>query len=1190
MQMPTSTLKNRGKSATIISDQINLLNVPTEISPLKIESVTPALSKNANRTIHHSYSTLSLNYLRKLTADGKNEIFDQRRRLNEVANETSDCNANENNGSIVSSNSGNATAVAPMSNSTNGIQHGFWRIQRTTKERDKFPDRINLDRRGLTTLPIIDNEPNLRLLSLQHNLINSFCVPGSGNTSAMEPIDGKIEFTKKSVIADSGRGCNSNNVIKSCSGKQSNNGRRLLRTQSIQKPSSSSSSLVSRNFYMNNNSANVTSRVSNAGCSGLNAENAATGGDTMRITSVGASDSDGKNGTTVFQQSNVAVKNSLIQKSMLLHTKQKYMLKKSSSFINNYSRHLMATKAHLGRLIQNRATNGTATLGVIGPMSSFSSDSTQEVELRPPAEMMIVKNDPFSGFADSLHNLVFLDLYDNQIERISNLDGLRSLTVLLLGKNRIIDISGVVSVKNTLRVLDLHGNKISNISQKICQLQELKSLNLAGNSLKQISTDDFRGLMQLKELNLKRNKIKKIVGFDDLRCLERLWLCHNDLQRVEDMSCVAKAINLREITIENNPVSLGGDCVSFLVSYLPSLASLSQMPVTEQVRRAAMAWRKSKETTDANYSHLSSDVSQSIRREEVISNARTNWELLRSQQQLNKSSSYIHKAISSSAKQLQMPISETEAEVRSNLSENVIIDRKIIRQKTQMIRKNLRKPMIAIDSAKRSLSQDNILTASDPMEFHLPPIVQPLTDYMSIDKKPQSVTSSVGGNVDSTSSHFSSDNESEAQNAADPSTTENTTEKFKDPINVEESDSIEGAITALLSERKSTEPTTAQVVNTNVQLDQNSTETFDNFSDLSTNAAKLTPDSTVPLLTVDNPQQKCKSASQSKRSNQNQMQRAQTARLINPPMPLSASSNPITAKPHKVVANDRDREQGGDYLIEICGRYLNVYGSGAIKFIDRQWNTQKANDVHTLKFSYVNFSNIITIFSRIKNRFPNAEHYVFRETNINCLGQLNALAEIQGITSLTIDPEGNAICTKPWRLYAIYRLAHWGIKTINEIEVTEQEIDEAQSIYEGLSDLVLWSLPESLIEPLLLRLHLDETCSASKMSAKQWLMEADASLRIVVGKEALQCKLSTNTNGFSSHNDTEFRYRGRSSLATMMENTYNAVEKLQKLETLWPAILLDLIKNTLKDYSQMDAYIRNIIADINVEATTNGKR
>lgn len=68
-------------------------------------------------------------------------------------------------------------------------------------------------------------------------------------------------------------------------------------------------------------------------------------------------------------------------------------------------------------------------------------------------------------------------------------------------------------------------------------------------------------------------------------------------------------------------------------------------------------------------------------------------------------------------------------------------------------------------------------------------------------------------------------------------------------------------------------------------------------------------------------------------------------------------------------------------------------------------------------------------------RFANAEHFSFRETNIHCLGQLNALADIQGLTSLTINDDGNPIISKDWRSYAIYRLSHWGLRVINEEEV-----------------------------------------------------------------------------------------------------------------------------------------------------------
>ena len=44
-------------------------------------------------------------------------------------------------------------------------------MERSQEERIKYPDRINLDRRGLHGIPVLTEEPGLRLLSLQHNFI-----------------------------------------------------------------------------------------------------------------------------------------------------------------------------------------------------------------------------------------------------------------------------------------------------------------------------------------------------------------------------------------------------------------------------------------------------------------------------------------------------------------------------------------------------------------------------------------------------------------------------------------------------------------------------------------------------------------------------------------------------------------------------------------------------------------------------------------------------------------------------------------------------------------------------------------------------------------------------------------------------------------------------------------------------------
>lgn len=82
------------------------------------------------------------------------------------------------------------------------------------------------------------------------------------------------------------------------------------------------------------------------------------------------------------------------------------------------------------------------------------------------------------------------------------------------------------------------------------------------------------------------------------------------------------------------------------------------------------------------------------------------------------------------------------------------------------------------------------------------------------------------------------------------------------------------------------------------------------------------------------------------------------------------------------------------------------------------------------------------------------------------------------------------------------------MQTINGKEVTEEEIQAANEEYRSLSDLILWSLPDMLLQPLLARLRLDGHESIGQQRAKKWLMSADPALRSVVTKEALQWKKS----------------------------------------------------------------------------------
>jgi len=80
---------------------------------------------------------------------------------------------------------------------------------------------------------------------------------------------------------------------------------------------------------------------------------------------------------------------------------------------------------------------------------------------------------------ENLPNLIFLDLYNNQISSLEGpLNCVSGLRVLMAGKNKISQIRNLNGLKK-LDVLDLHSNEIK-IIEGLEGLSELRVLNLAG--------------------------------------------------------------------------------------------------------------------------------------------------------------------------------------------------------------------------------------------------------------------------------------------------------------------------------------------------------------------------------------------------------------------------------------------------------------------------------------------------------------------------------------------------------------------------------------------------------------------------------------------------------------------------------------------------------------------------------------
>ncbi|CAE7490892.1 PSD3 [Symbiodinium sp. CCMP2456] len=185
---------------------------------------------------------------------------------------------------------------------------------------------------------------------------------------------------------------------------------------------------------------------------------------------------------------------------------------------------------------------------------------------------------------DNLPNLTFLDLYDNKIQVMENLEKCKNLRVLMLGKNQIQRIENLKTLEK-LDVLDLHSNRIKEI-QNVSHLTHLRVLNLAGNFLPNIFNLD--GLVSLTELNIRRNSISTTAGVDQVPQLQRLFASHNNIVLHEDLRFLSAATNLRELTLDGNPISDKTKAYHVhIVTLCPNLETLDNVKV--EARRCIRA-------------------------------------------------------------------------------------------------------------------------------------------------------------------------------------------------------------------------------------------------------------------------------------------------------------------------------------------------------------------------------------------------------------------------------------------------------------------------------------------------------------------------------------------------------------------------------------------------------------------------
>ncbi|CAL4073352.1 unnamed protein product, partial [Meganyctiphanes norvegica] len=750
--------------------------------------------------------------------------------------------------------------------------------------------------------------------------------------------------------------------------------------------------------------------------------------------------------------------------------------------------------------------------------------------------------------------LVLLDLYHNHIHNLQGLHAFPNLRVLMLAKNRLSRLEGLEHLSK-LEVLDLHGNQLHHV-QGLQHLKELRLLNLAGNMLRHVNS--LRGLDSLVELNLRRNLIRTVGDLHYLPKLEKVFLGYNEIYRFEDIGCLSNCQKLRELSMEENPLSRQPQYFHQAVQRFFRLKKLDEHELTVECRRQAekmMARQKEKERAQATR------ITDEEKRNSAITGALKHWGMVKKdvkhikQIKRKNETSYIPSkesdtaesssgicgdfsedgdddsdnvykeneirvigreentavppaeqkpmyidcgrlsgdtmmveddriSLASSATSSSGSDSSSSQRSLSNRSRNRSNIRTHVRRNSSPIRpksgnKNNfivnRQDRIHAGSQivcekrimSRSKSYSDILRRKGDSDREIP--VRPkssarpgetrrgskigldISNRSTIYNRPNSVTYR-----DKTKPRIISNESVRSSNIKNKSDSLKNTDSLKNLANLPDK-VISAAITRVASHLSLPN----NELNSTSNAATSETSEVDSSSSDNESGTSATTDVTPrPHVSVE----------PEKSSSHTQHSLAELkVPLTRPPRDLERAVPDKTEKSSVPgIGQGVLREQGPNFLAELEGEKLSLYGQGALRCTDISWDKSMASVATTARFQYMNFDDIVDIFHKLRVKFPRLEHFVFVETHLAKCSQLNALAELHQVTSLEVRGAGNPLTELPhWRLYAIFRLSHWGLRTINGIEITEDERVEAALMFSSLSQLAFTCLPRDQLSAFL---------------------------------------------------------------------------------------------------------------------------
>ncbi|XP_021354461.1 leucine-rich repeat-containing protein 49-like isoform X2 [Mizuhopecten yessoensis] len=284
-----------------------------------------------------------------------------------------------------------------------------------------------------------------------------------------------------------------------------------------------------------------------------------------------------------------------------------------------------------------------------------------------------------------------------------------------------------------------------------------------------------------------------------------------------------------------------------------------------------------------------------------------------------------------------------------------------------------------------------------------------------------------------------------------------------------------------------------------------------------------------------------------------------------------------------IIFGQGDTTQAGglNNLADLEGETLTLYGAKSLEGLDRNWGMQAAAAITHILFKFIEFDDIVKHLHKVRTRFPGVQTITFSATNIKSLSQINALSNIRRLDNLTIDLDGNPVTKFTlWRVYVIFRLAHFALKKINDIEVSASDIVNAEKLYGPVSHITTSQLPQSRLLSLLGETRRKQLLAMSEEKSKKFLEgKLDKSQGEFVGRSGLNYAGPDTSTSKSTEQQAKKTF-ARSYINEIVKETVFADRKKNELLKLWPSIFHEMIYSAVADMADIQGYAKRCLEEI----------